>query len=474
MYKGIILHTLAKVVFILSSYTIHFFLGKILDAETYGTVGTIITIINFGYLFLNNGVRQAVSKEISKKSFNTSDIVKKAIVIQLGIALIAMVVIWLVSAPLSISFGNASLTSYIRMTAAIIPFMGLYFVMLGIFNGLQQFTVETKILTVYPLLKLFIVPFVYFGDNAIFDVEVGFLVSAIIIFCLCAYKLCQIRVVADGTTKEKIDWRFFAKSSLNFSSIFVAASIIMNVDTLIVKMTQSNHSNVGYYTGAVNFAKVPYYLLNAIFLVMLPVITAYYNQGKIEKVRTAIKNIFVSISALVFPIVTIISASAHDLLILFYREEYAMAGSALMLLIFGTFFLGMTILVNMLIAAVSKNKFCFFMSLFMLGVEIVTCCLGSIFWSITGAALACLVTCFVAFILSIAFLYKKIGNVASSKMLINVLISTILSEAFHFVLQYIQVSNLIMLVVLYAGVYFIHLIVMMALKTFSLSDLRKD
>jgi hypothetical protein len=51
----------------------HYFLGKNLTSAEYGIVGTIITIINFGYLFLNNGVRQAVSKEISLNVFNTAD-----------------------------------------------------------------------------------------------------------------------------------------------------------------------------------------------------------------------------------------------------------------------------------------------------------------------------------------------------------------------------------------------------------------
>ena len=74
MYIGIILHTLAKCAFIAGSYIIHFFLGKYLPATEYGIVGTIITIINFEYLLLNNGVRQAISNAISQEKYDNKNI----------------------------------------------------------------------------------------------------------------------------------------------------------------------------------------------------------------------------------------------------------------------------------------------------------------------------------------------------------------------------------------------------------------
>ena len=52
-----------------------------------------------------------------------------------------------------------------------------------------------------------------------------------------------------------------------------------------------NQSHVGFYTGAVNFAKVSYYLLSAIYIVVLPVITQYYANKEIAKALETIKTV---------------------------------------------------------------------------------------------------------------------------------------------------------------------------------------
>ena len=60
MYIGIILHLLSKISFVIGSYTMHFFLGRFLPEAEYGIVGTIITIMNFEYIFFTDGVRQGM------------------------------------------------------------------------------------------------------------------------------------------------------------------------------------------------------------------------------------------------------------------------------------------------------------------------------------------------------------------------------------------------------------------------------
>ena len=66
MYLGIILHLLSKISFVAGSYAMHFFLGQYLPEAAYGIVGTIITIMNFEYIFFTDGVRQGM--EIGRAS----------------------------------------------------------------------------------------------------------------------------------------------------------------------------------------------------------------------------------------------------------------------------------------------------------------------------------------------------------------------------------------------------------------------
>ena len=471
MYLGIILHIIAKCIFIMGSYLIHYFLGKTLTSVEYGMVGTIITIINFGYLFLNNGVRQAISKEISQKKYNTMDIIKKGLVLQGAIVLCVVIFTLGASHPLSYFLKDNALAPYISMTAAIIPFMGIYFAMLGVFNGIKQFKVEAVILMIYPIIKLLIIPFVDWGHSVIFDVECGFLVSGISIMLICIIAFRKVKPTLDTNCSEKIKWVTFVKNSLSYSFMFIATSIIMNVDLLIVKSYVIDGSDAGYYTGAVNFAKIPYYLLTAVFLVLLPVISSYHSEGKIKEARKEIKTILNTISATVFPVVIIICCSAEKLLEVFYKPEYAYAGTSLIYLMLGTFLLGMIVLINMIISAINKKLFTSIVAIFMVISDVTLCLILTPLEGINGAAISNLCTNSVACMLSIIYLIKYFGNVFDINIVKNVLISFLTGGVVNFLIKYFDINNIIVLVLMYVFVYICQLATEIMLRTLDLKSI---
>lgn len=474
MYNGIILHVIAKVLFIFGSYTMHYFLGKFLLPEEYGNVGVIITIINFGYLFLNNGVRQAISKDIAQKKINSKEIIKKGIAVQAFIVFTVVTVTLLGAEKLSIILGDEELLPYIKMTGSIIPFMGLYFAMLGIFNGFQMFKIETGILIIYPILKLCVIPLVYYSDDTIFATEMGFLISAIVICIICLFFLVK-NINKDCLVEmdNKGNWIDFIKSSLSFSFIFIATSIIMNIDTLLVKAYVDEQAEVGYYTAVVNFSKIPYYLLTAVFLVLLPVISQYYSEGKIEIARKSIKDILNTIFALVLPIVIIIISSASKLLQLFYEPEYIEAKYALVFLMIGTFFLGMAVLLNMIISAIDKKLFTMIIAVFMIVSEIILCICLIPRWGINGAAMANLCTSFVAFIVSFVYLIRIFGVPLHGTMVINIIISLCFGFLGHCILSWTNIQTLFLLVLTYALLYLGQIVIELLFKTLDFRKLLK-
>ena len=109
---------------------------------------------------------------------------------------------------------------------------------------------------------------------------------------------------------------------------------------LFVNAYVVNESHVGYYTGAVNFAKVSYYLLSAIYIVVLPVITQYYAKQEITKARETIKILGNTIGLLILPIVSIVGATAGNMLAIFYKPEYKYAATAASILMAAQFPVG--------------------------------------------------------------------------------------------------------------------------------------
>lgn len=258
MFKGVLWHTIGKILFLLSSYAIHFFLGKALSPAEYGVVGTIITILDFDYLFLNNGVRQSISKALAGGAYDKRDVVKKGIFFQLLMVALVFGINFFGAPAIASLLGDESLAGYIRYAAFIIPFTGIYFAGLGVFNGMQAFSLEAGIISVYPILKLAVIPLVAFVfTDPVVGTEAGFFFAAAAICGVTVWFLIRRRACYQPGGKKINFWKY-AKNALSYSLLFSIVSVIMNMDTLIVKAVTSSDTLVGYYTGAVTFSKVPY------------------------------------------------------------------------------------------------------------------------------------------------------------------------------------------------------------------------
>lgn len=474
MYIGIILHTLAKCAFIAGSYIIHFFLGKYLPATEYGIVGTIITIINFEYLLLNNGVRQAISNAISQEKYDNKNIVKKGMIVQVILVLVIVGITLTFSDMLGKWLGDANLSKYIRITTIIVPFMGIYFAILGIFNGIKHFIIEASILIVYPILKLAVIPCVLFiFDDAILGTEAGFIFAAITIMLICIFVLYTKRNKI-FTRISKIEWKKFVKSCFSFSIIFIVASILMNIDLLIVKAFSNDSSYAGYYTGAINFAKIPYFLLNAIFIVMLPVITSLYAQEKYSEAKTAIVNILESILSMILPIVVALTASGNTLLKTFYSEEYAAGTNALRFLVFGTFFLGVSIVLNIVISATGKKRFTTILFSVLLVTDILLCLIFTKTMSIQGAALSLFICAGISMLLSLIYVSQIFGGIFSIKQLKVVVLNVIAFGMIYILNSVLNINSLITLFVFYVVIYSVILGVQLLFKLIDIKTIKNN
>ena len=82
MRRGLVFNLVSNVTFLLSAYVIHYFLGHIMSPAEYGIVGTIMTVLDIEYLFLSNGARQSLAKEMSLDRFAIPDVIVKTALFQ--------------------------------------------------------------------------------------------------------------------------------------------------------------------------------------------------------------------------------------------------------------------------------------------------------------------------------------------------------------------------------------------------------
>lgn len=390
MQKGIMLHTVSKAAVILSAYILHFCLGKILSVAEYGVMGTIITLTNFYYLFLTNGVRQSISKSISLQIYRPQMILTKNLTIQMALGILLGIANYFIAPVIANVFGNPDLKIYFEVVSVLIPLTALYFALTGALNGMKLFWAEAIVMIIYPILRLSSIPLTYVFEGTkplgiVWGFVTGSLVAAIfaIIFVASNIKKMKMPEQPKGLTLKHA-----LSTSWHFITLFAGITVILNLDTFMLILLKGNEELTGYYTAVCNFSLVPYYLVSAVYLVILPYVTESFKKGDYKEIAQVLsKNLFYIIIGSL-PIVLLIATSSRALLANFYNARYMVAAPALSILVFGIFMLSVFVVFTVSLNGMNQQKKSTLMTMILLGVDVVLLFLLIPRYEILGAAIS--------------------------------------------------------------------------------------
>lgn len=419
MRKGLLYNLISNVIFFASGYALHFFLGSSMSPAEYGIVGSIITVLDFEYMFLSNGARQSAAREISSKRYDIKDLILKTFAFQ-AILIGFFFCVNFFGAPV---FGHAlnddSLTFYFRVAAFLVPANGIYVMLLGINDGLQRFGTSALLGGIYPIAKLSAIPLIIFvfRDNPVLGVEIGFLLALLSTTGVGAVLLLTQRrpQIDQNHVTETIPFRVVAKHTLSFSFFFIIVSLVLSVDTLIVKATIAPASYAGFYTGAVNFGKLSYSLMSAFATIILPVVSQRIGEKDMSGALSKIQENLLLAVAFILPITLAISATSAPLLSAFYKPEYAAAAPALSMLSLSNFFMGLIVLFNMVLSAYENTHFSDALSIISLIIVVPAFIIAAKTGGITALAATSMVCTFTGAAVSYWRILTKIGQVILPK-----------------------------------------------------------
>ncbi|MFT9305200.1 MAG: oligosaccharide flippase family protein [Bifidobacterium aquikefiri] len=438
MRKGLVLNLVSNVVFFVAGYIIHYFLGNTMPAASYGIVGTIMTVLDFEYMFLSNGARQSLAKEISMRRFDVGDVIRKSLLFQLLLILVFFCINFFGAPLFSAILNDPSLAIYFRIAAFLVPANGLFVLLLGISDGIQRFSTSALLSTIYPIAKLSVIPLIifFFQKDPVAGMEIGYLLALLFSIALGCVFLFRYRKELKSVSTKVIPFRTIAHNTLSFSIFFIMVSLVLSIDTLIVKSVVEPASMAGYYTGAVNFGKLSYYLMTAFFTVILPVVAKAIGQNDVHGAVKQVKQFILLVLAFILPIPVVISASSASLLVSFYHPAYAIAGTTLSFLSLSSFFMGMTVMLNMVHTSFSSNRFSDVLSICSLVIVIPIFILAAKFGGITHIALASMICTGITMVISYLVLARKTGNVITRNAIVaigaNVVLWFVVKLLFHF------------------------------------------
>ena len=352
---GISLQLANSIIFVLCSYCIHFFLGRTLTPAEYGAWGTVLVITDFTYLFTNNGIRQAVSEAVAVKRYDTISVMKRSVLFLTVLTAFFSTVFFFGASVIASSFHADELKTPIQIISIIILATGLYVITEGIHNGLFLFRREAGIGIAYSLLKLVIIPIVLLSDgNAVIEAELGLIIAALggLILGILSLKKTRSLFVSDAGI---IPFKRFVSYAGHFSTLYVAVSVVLSVDSVFLRLYDISKPEIGYYTGAVNFAKITYYLISAFPIILLPVFSGLYADGRLDEINTRMTSILSGLLAFILPIPVVLSVKSPEILGLFYTDDYREGAAALSILSFSNFLMGLFVIFNVLLQAFGRQ-----------------------------------------------------------------------------------------------------------------------
>ncbi|WP_190973575.1 MATE family efflux transporter [Bifidobacterium callitrichos] len=492
MRRGLLLNLISNIVFFVSGYALHFFLGNTMPPAAYGVVGTIITVLDFEYMFVSNGARQSVASEISRRRYAFRDVVGKTLAFQMIVVAFFFCVNFLGAPLFGIVLNDALLDRYFRIAAFLVVVNGLQTVLLGVNDGLQRFGTSALLSTFYPISKLGVIPLIIFvfRSDPVIGVEIGFLLAVVLTILLgCALlfarrgELRELQALdGDRRASERIPFRYVATHTLSFSFFFIMVSLVLSVDTLIVKAVVEPASMAGYYTGAMNFGKIAYYLLQAFSTIILPVVAKLVGEGRRDEAVSRTADLLLVAFVFILPICAVVSASSSDLLAAFYGPSFDVAAPALSCLAFSNFFMGITVILNMVLNSFGSSRFSDVLSIVSLVVVIPVFIIAARMFGITGIAVASVTCTGLAMLVTFLRVRQKVGHVMLRRTWIvfgaNVALWLVVRLGFTYFGGALGTGaagkgfELLALAAAYAFIYVAYLVVLFAAKVITVNQLR--
>jgi len=431
----------SEIIFNLSGYIIHSFVGRILGPADYGRYGLVVTMTTMIIILIGNGIPTAMAKYISE-IFETNPrmvlvIKRKALMLQ-SILIGSITVIFFFSAPLiSRALGDDTLTPLFRISTLIIPAFAAASFYFSFYTALHKFNVQSILKTLRSVLKVVAIV----GLAYVFGVPgsiVGYAVAALSVF-LIAFLLDQLKYTKEIKQAAKgqnlsLESDFETKKLVNYAwqviLFFLAYELLISIDLYLVKGILHDDRLTGIYNAALTVGRIPYYIFYALTIMLLPVVSKSTSENDHAKTNQVIHQSLRLMLIFLIPAVILMAQFSRPIIKIFYSSKYLEAALPMSILAYGVGFLTIFYVMSFVMNGAGKTKIPMWISIF--GV-ILNTALNYILikqYALTGngligSAIATSITSFIVMIAMLFYIQKDFGVLIKLKSLLKMLLAGI-------------------------------------------------
>jgi O-antigen/teichoic acid export membrane protein len=314
--------TTASALFVASGFAVNVWLGRLLGPEDYSRFGVVIALLTILNVVQNSAIAQAVARYVASHPREESGTLRTGAELQLAFGLLLALAVLLGAPAIAALMRDPELVGPLRLAALVLPPYGLFALLMAFYNGRQSYTRQAVMHGGYAVAKAF--------------AAIGLAYPLQVVGAVGGYLLAPLAGILLGARRLTS-----ARSSVTFRqliglagplSIFGLASVaLMNVDIFFVKALAPDTAASGPYAASQNIARIPYFLLTGVSLLVLPALARALREGRAQATARARQSLRIALLAAV-PASAMIAATARPLLELLYGASYAPGAEALSVL----------------------------------------------------------------------------------------------------------------------------------------------
>jgi stage V sporulation protein B len=420
MGRGTLYLMISNGVFLLSSYIIHFGLGRYLGPEVYGLFGVVLYLMTTVNLLLTSGFPQSASKYIAEDNARLGSIIRHSFRIQALLSLLIFAVYFGLAGVIANLLNDPALIPYIRISAFVIPAYAIFFIYSGGYlNGMRQFGMQAKASIGGSIAKIVGVIILVWVGLSVNGAILGYLFGALV-GLLLAWK--YLRPIERGN--KDFEWAKLIKFGIPATLFAVMLLLLMSIDLFVVKAITVGDTDAGLYTSATTIARLPYFLFAGLALTLLPSISRSTAIGDVKLTSTYISQSLRYMLILLIPGILIISATSAGLVTLVYSSRYIEAARPLSVLAFG---LGLIAVFNVLcniIMGSGKPSLALGIALPLVPIDIALNIALIPRYGLLGAAIATTLIGFAGMVAAAAYVLWRFKTLIATKSLLKICIAS--------------------------------------------------
>lgn len=331
---------LAEFAFYLSGYLVQMGAGRILGPEDYGRYALVITLALLVANLMGNGVPIAMSKLLSEAGTRSSaalrHIKRRAAAVHVAVISVLAVSFAALSPLVAQGLGDPTLAQLLLLAALIIPAYGADAFYFYYFSGIQRFGVQA----ILKLSRAFLRVILILGLAllaGLWGTLWGYILVPVVLFggSLILDHFFTPRIPENKDALPTVSFRRIWSLALPMTLFLVLFELFVSFDIYLVKLFSGDDAETGFYSAALNIARIPTYLFYAFTLILLPKVSEYTARGLSRETRNLLSFALRAMLLILIPGFALIALYREPVTVLLYGSAFLPAARLLPALFVG-------------------------------------------------------------------------------------------------------------------------------------------